>query len=237
MSVIENTLLRGKVSVKQPKKGYRTAIDPVLLAAALAPSSTEHIVDLGCGVGTIGVCLQYFQPDLRLTGYEIQADLALLAAENLQGHNVNILNESIDNIIENSFDVAAMNPPYYEEGSNIKSPLESKAKAHSGKLEDWFAHAARGLKKGGYLYGILPAIRFDDIQKHARKYQFGALQFYPLFPKVDKPAKRIIFQARKQKSGLTVLHSGLVLHTKERQYTDQAEAILSGETKITAFER
>ncbi len=235
MKFIENTLLNGQVTVKQPENGYRTAIDPIMLAAACHPHPDDHIVDLGCGVGTIGLCLNHFDPGMNVTGYEIQPELAEIAGQNLKGDNFKILNESIDKVEKNTFHVAVMNPPYYEDGQNISSPDISKATAHSGVLENWFKAANTGLRKGGYLYGILPAIRFDDVIKLSRKHQFGALQFYPLFPKLDKPAKRIIFQARKHKSGQTVLHSGLVLHRQERNYTDEAAAILNGETKIKAF--
>lgn len=236
-AAIENTLLKGQVSIKQPAKGYRAAIDPIILAASCHPSSGDHIVDLGCGVGTIGVCLEHFHPEIELTGYEIQPDLAELASQNLNKNNMSIINESIDNIDKNKFDIAVMNPPYYEDGSNIPSPSSMRATAHTGRLENWFAAAATGLKKGGYLHAILPAMRFDDMLKYCRKYQFGALQLYPLFPKVDKPAKRLIFQARKNKSGQTIFHNGLILHKSERNYTPQAQAILNGEIKIEAFKK
>ena len=121
-------------------------------------------------------------------------------------------------------------------GSNIPSPSSSKATAHNGRLEVWFETAARVLKKGGILTGILPAMRYIDLEKLCRKYQFGKMQLYPIFPKFDLPAKRIIFQVRLHKSGETVFHQGLVLHeTAGRNYTDKALAILNGDTKIDAF--
>ena len=43
--------LGGKLRVKQPKKGYRAGIDPVLLAASVNAHTGDNILDLGCGVG------------------------------------------------------------------------------------------------------------------------------------------------------------------------------------------
>ena len=49
--------LGGKLRVKQPKKGYRAGIDPVLLAASVNAHIGDNILDLGCGVGVASLCL------------------------------------------------------------------------------------------------------------------------------------------------------------------------------------
>ena len=58
----------------QPAEGYRVAIDPFLLAAAVeAATSDERLLDLGCGVGAAGLALL-----TRLAGlYEWPAGLSL----------------------------------------------------------------------------------------------------------------------------------------------------------------
>ena len=47
----ENGLLGGRVRLLQPARGYRVAVDAVLLAAAVDARSGQHILDLGAGVG------------------------------------------------------------------------------------------------------------------------------------------------------------------------------------------
>ena len=49
--ISENSLLDGRVRLRQPLDGYRAAIDPVFLAAAVTAESGERLLDLGCGVG------------------------------------------------------------------------------------------------------------------------------------------------------------------------------------------
>ena len=41
--------LGGKLKIKQPLRGYRAGVDPVLLAASVNAYEGEDILDLGCG--------------------------------------------------------------------------------------------------------------------------------------------------------------------------------------------
>ena len=53
----EDKLLDGRVTLLQPRKGYRVAIDPVLLAAAVPARLGDHVLDLGSGTGAASLCL------------------------------------------------------------------------------------------------------------------------------------------------------------------------------------
>ena len=48
-----DTLFNGKLIIYQPKKGYRFAIDAVLLAGLTRVRPSDRIVDLGTGCGVI----------------------------------------------------------------------------------------------------------------------------------------------------------------------------------------
>mgnify|MGYP003408994725 CR=1 FL=1 len=47
----DDKFLCGKLQLLQPRKGYRAATDPVLLAAAVPARSGQSVLDLGCGAG------------------------------------------------------------------------------------------------------------------------------------------------------------------------------------------
>ena len=47
----EDAFLDGRVRLLQPRKGYRAATDPVLLAAAVAAKPGDKVLDIGCGAG------------------------------------------------------------------------------------------------------------------------------------------------------------------------------------------
>ena len=53
----EDRLLGGRVRFWQPRQGYRAAIDPVLLAAAVAPEPDAVVLDVGTGSGAAALCL------------------------------------------------------------------------------------------------------------------------------------------------------------------------------------
>ena len=76
----EDALLGGRVILRQPAEGYRVAIDPVLLAAAVPAAAGDTVLDVGSGVGAAALCLAARAPDCRVYGVEIQRDLVRLAA-------------------------------------------------------------------------------------------------------------------------------------------------------------
>src|SRR5205085_6952987 len=75
-------VLGGRVALAQPAGGFRAAIDPVLLAAAVDADPDDRAIDLGCGVGTAGLCLMARVPDLGGIGGDADADMVGLAGDN-----------------------------------------------------------------------------------------------------------------------------------------------------------
>jgi len=53
----EDALLGQRVRLRQPRRGYRAAIDPVLLAAAVPARAGDRVLELGAGVGAAALCL------------------------------------------------------------------------------------------------------------------------------------------------------------------------------------
>ncbi len=63
--VSEDALLDGRLRLCQPAAGYRAAIDPVFLAAAVPGEAGSRVLDLGCGVGAAALCLLTRVPRAR----------------------------------------------------------------------------------------------------------------------------------------------------------------------------
>ena len=83
-NVTEDALLGGRVKLCQPKSGYRAAIDPVILAAAVDAKANETVLDVGIGVGAAALCLATRLVGVRIVGIEIQEELAALAVQNAE---------------------------------------------------------------------------------------------------------------------------------------------------------
>ena len=64
----EDSLLGGRVRLRQPAAGYRVAIDPVLLAAAVPASAGERALDVGAGSAAAALCLGVRVAGVHVTG-------------------------------------------------------------------------------------------------------------------------------------------------------------------------
>jgi hypothetical protein len=62
----EDRLLGGRIRLNQPAAGYRVAIDPVFLAAAVPAEPHQLVLDVGCGAGGAMLCLAARVPHTRL---------------------------------------------------------------------------------------------------------------------------------------------------------------------------
>ena len=235
-AMTEDSLLDGRVRLRQPADGYRAAIDPVLLAAATPAASGDTVADLGCGVASASLCLLHRVPDLRLVGLELQAPLGRLARENARLNRVeDRLAVHVGDVmappaamISGSFDHVMMNPPYLDPaGARLSRHAARRIATVEGEggLEAWVDCAAQLLRPRGSLTLIHRADRLDGILARLADH-WGELAVLPLWPRCDQPAKRVIVQARKASAGPLRLLPGLALHDDQGGYSPAAEAIL-----------
>ena len=239
--------LGGKLQIKQPKKGFRAGSDAVLLASVVeADCPAPSVLDIGCGVGTVGLCLKYRIPAAKVYGIEIQDILAKQAIDNARSNNVltgfsiiqaDILNRSAFADIEgpegrsflnDGFDHVLTNPPFYEEGRAQSSPDQIKARAHIEEgvdLAGWLKFSVARVKPRGTISVIHRADRLSDILS-ALSHHCGRINIIPLWPNADSPAKRVIVRAVKNSRSGNTLSPGLVLHNTDGSPTDISEQIL-----------
>jgi tRNA1(Val) A37 N6-methylase TrmN6 len=236
ISASEDSLLGGAIKLRQPRAGYRTAIDPVFLAAAVPAEAGETVLDAGCGVGAASLCLAKRVPDCRITGIEAQRDLVRLANENAA------LNGFADRIViiagdilrppprldPGSFNHVMANPPYL--AGEAATPPANAAKATAtlegeADLAAWLRFALAAVRPKGTVTFIHRADRMEQLLAQLSQ-RAGEIVVFPLWPGDNKPAKRIIVRARKGVATPTRLTPGLVLHQADGRYTAAADAVL-----------
>jgi len=247
MELTRDKLMGGKVTLVQPKSGYRAAVDPVLLAASVPAEPGQRVLDLGCGAGAISFCLMKRVADLEIVGVERDPVMAELAVRNadLNGIPEERFSVEIGDLAqlsitwqEESFDQVVFNPPYLTEDRADPSPVPGKAAADvegETTLEAWTARAGRCLKRRGRVTLVHRADRLADVLRAlttpARGHEqdaFGEITVFPLWPKQRVDAKRILVTARKGVRTPLRLASGLFLHDGEGEFTSKTDAILRG---------
>jgi tRNA1(Val) A37 N6-methylase TrmN6 len=231
-----DSLLDGRISLRQLRDGYRVAVDPVLLAASVPVAGTERLLDVGTGVGAAALCFSWRVPGAQVVGLELQPEMAGLARSNVEANDmvdrVTILEGDLlrppGELEAASFDHVIANPPYLPAGRADAPPDPSKAAAHvEGKagLADWVDFALRMAKPKGGVTFVHRADRLDELLTlfHGRA---GGIVVFPLWPKTGRETKRIIVRARPGVKTPTRLSPGLTLHKDDGSYTEEALSIL-----------
>lgn len=227
----ENGLLGGRVRLLQPSRGYRVAVDAVLLAAAIEAAPGDRVLDLGAGVGAVGLCLAARVPGCTIVGVELQSGLADLAVRNAALNGAESRMRTIVHDLARplpaecaNFDHVATNPPYLAAAVADPSPDPSKALAtveSSADLARWLAIAVSALKPAGTLTVIHRSDRQEEIVGHLVRLGCGDVTV-----KLLPPTARVLLRARRAGAAVRHVSPPLVLHRPEGGYTEEAEAIL-----------
>jgi tRNA1(Val) A37 N6-methylase TrmN6 len=234
--VSEDLLLGGKVVLRQPVQGFRAAIDPVLLAAAVPAESGQSVLDLGTGTGAAAFCLARRVAGTRVTGLDVQAELIRLAGENAALNGLECQTSFMIGDVAapplrlepSGFDHVMANPPYLEAGTATPPTDRARAKAMvegmSG-LALWIRQALAMVRFKGSITLIHRADRLDALLAGFAG-RAGEIVIFPLWPGEGKPAKRVLVRARRGIETPLKLAPGLVLHGADGKFTPAAEAVL-----------
>jgi tRNA1(Val) A37 N6-methylase TrmN6 len=229
MAVTEDRLLGGRVRLLQPKHGYRVAVDAVLLAAATDAQSGERVLDLGAGVGAVGLCLAARMRGCRIAGIELQPALVELAERNAGLNGVSDRVRTIRHDLAQPlpsdlgfFDHVATNPPYLPAAVADPSPDPVKALAtveSSAGLARWLEIATSAATATVTL--IHRSDRLAEIVAGFERHGWSDIAIQPL-----TPVRRVLVRARPSIHTRRRETPPFLLHRPEGGYTEQAEAIL-----------
>lgn len=239
----ETRLLDGRVACFQPVRGYRSAIDPILMQAAIPAHAGDRVLELGCGVGAAALCLAWRAAEVTVTGLDIQAPLIDLArrgaVENgLAGRAEFLAGDLLDPppaVAAGGFDHVMANPPFQKAGTSRPSPDPVKATATvegRARLSDWVATAVGLVRDGGTVTVVHHGDRAGELAESMAAH-LGAMAVLTLIAREGETRiRRVLVQGTKgSPMGRRDLPS-FVLHDAAGAYTPAADKVLRGATLI-----
>lgn len=239
----DDDFLGGRLTLRQPARGYRSGADAVMLAAACDARPGDRVLELGCGAGVALLCLGARVPGLVLTGIERQAGLADLARHNADATGIAAriitgdLTDPPEVLRAESFDHVIANPPFFADGTPAPDESRAASRHEDSPLEAWIDMALRRLATGGWLTLIHRPEALDRILA-ALSGRAGGVAILPVSARAGRPAGRIIVAARKGARSPLRLLSPFILHAKQSHEADgedltaAAQAVLRGAAGI-----
>ena len=242
----EDRFLGGRLRLMQPRAGYRAGVDPVLLAAAVPARAGQSLLDLGCGVGAVALCVAARVPGLSLCGVDLLPENVALALRNAETNGIDFECVQGDvatlpaSIRQRSFDHVVANPPYFQRSARPPSANahRDRAMAAEASLGIWIDAGIKRLAPKGRLTLIVSAARLPEVLG-AIGPRLGDLRVLPIAGRAGRAAGRVILSGRKESRAPFVLLAPLVLHSgaahgsDAEDYTAQATGILRDAAAIS----
>src|SRR5437868_6992074 len=139
--ITEDGFLRGRLRLKQPRRGHRAGHDAMLLASCTPAGGGERVVDLGAGVGAAGLAVASRCAGIQLVLVERDQDLVTIAQQNIVSNGLSARAVALDvaddarafaavGLPPDSVDRVLMNPPFNDASRHRASPDAARRLAH-----------------------------------------------------------------------------------------------------------
>lgn len=161
-------VLRGRVVLRQAKKGYRSSVDALALAwfaARQQVAPPQRLVDLGTGTGLVALTLGLHWPQAALIAVELQSRLAARtrwnATANGLGERLTVLEHDVRNEVAwpERAELLTCNPPYRLDEQHLPPANPERRLAHAllpGVLQGFAKLAAAALAPNGLSCWVFP---------------------------------------------------------------------------------
>jgi tRNA1(Val) A37 N6-methylase TrmN6 len=248
-ALTEDGWLGGRLRLVQPKRGHRVGTDAALLAAAAGDARQGRIVDVGAGVGAVGLALAQRSSLASVDLVELDLELAALAKGNAERNGLQartrVLRLDVLNARERraaglaeSAGCVVTNPPFFDAKTVRVSPDEGKARAHvlasaeaAATLTDWIQGSLAILAADGRFVMIHRPDALSAILA-AIGSRLGALSLLPVHPAIGASAHRLLVSGIKGSRAPLRIAPGLLLHGPDGRLTAEADAIHRGQRLI-----
>jgi len=242
-----DAFLGGRLTLSQPRHGFRAGLDSVLAGVA-ASSESASLLDLGCGVGTAGLVALAHNPGLAATLVDSHADMLARArsnaADNGFADRVRLIEADVTargavraaaGLADNVFESVIANPPFFDAASGTVPGESYRAAARhmdAETLDLWVRTAAGCAAPNGEVIFIYPVESLAPLLS-AFAARFGGLTLLPLAPRPGTPVSRVLLRGIKGSRAPLVMLPSRVLHQAEgRDFAPEFDDIFRGRTRL-----
>ncbi len=217
--------------IQKPEK-FCFGMDAVLLTGFAGAKRGEQLLDLGTGTGIIPLLMEAKYHYSHLTGLEIQAESADMAARSVMlnglADKIEIVTGDIraaDRIFPSaSFDCITCNPPYMIEKHGITNPDGPKAIARHEILctfEDVAMQTAKLLKPGGHFLLVHRPFRLAEIMATLVRYKLEPKRMQMVYPYVDREPNMVLLEAVRGGKPRMTVEKPLIIFREPGVYTPE----------------
>ena len=227
METTQGTLLGGRVEYVQSREGYRTGIEPVLLAASVPAQAGQVVLEAGTGAGAGLLCLAARVEGVGGIGVELDPEMAALAQHNFVTNGfvgLSVMTGDVTRMALPAVDHAMANPPWHDPAGTV-SPIARRrlAKHEDAGVEAWVAALGRVVR--GSVTLIVPPGLVARVAAAGEVAGFGAASRLMLVPKPGRAPKMVIVQVWRGRVGQD---RSIILHEMDGAYTPAIDAALRG---------
>jgi tRNA1(Val) A37 N6-methylase TrmN6 len=242
---VTDSLFSGRLALAQPRRGYRVNVDTLLLArfATMGRPRARRVVDLGAGVGALGLAYAFLGSAGRIDLVERDPALARLSTENLaragatgEAHVADLGDEGLPRLLRGTADVVLSNPPFFppEAGTVAR---EAKKGARFGPLAPFLRAAEAALGRRAYAFFVYPAPALPSLLAAASAAGLVAKRVRFVHAFVASPARLALVELRRAKPGGLVVEAPLVEWAAPKVRSPEVAGLLSGELAGSATRR
>jgi len=228
---LDDLQCNGLYLIQDPDK-FCFGIDAVLLSNFVKVKKNGHVVDLCTGSGIVPILLSAKTGAKKITGIEIQSDIADMARRSVSynklDEKIDIINDDISNALKYinncSVDSVCVNPPYMKDTTAIKNPDLPMAIARHELLTDLetvINIASKLLKESGKLFMVHRPSRLSEIFASMRQNRIEPKRLRFIHPYIESKANLVLIEGAKGSGVWMDVEPPLVVYKDKNVYTDE----------------
>ena len=235
-----DTILDGRITLIQPRHGYRFSVEAILLGRFARASTRERVLELGAGCGVVAIMMAALYRPREVVAIEIQPPLAAMIVRSAAINGIESVNavcadlrqRKIAGVEPASFDLVVANPPYRAAAAGRENPDHGRRVARGESaavavLMDFVAAAHRYARRGGRVAFVFTARRSAELISAMRSKQLEPKRIRFVHPRIAMPASVMLIEARAGGGIEVAIEPPLILYERPGIYTSEARAILS----------